>query len=360
MKMRESNLRSGTAAAALRCFTATLLLAAAPASAAVFCVDTAAELVQALTDAAGNGVADEIRVVAGTYTPSPEPDYTATVSQDLTISGGWSPTCLGQRPDPTLTTISGTPSHRGMQIYVTNTTANVTIRYLTFRDGNAGAETGGGLRVTGTSGNHLNATLEGCILRSNTASSGGGLEFSSDLGTLRMAGNLIYGNTGTTNMAGVLITANGPSGEVVHNTIATNTITGGGNWGGLRIAGGNPVVFANNIFWGNSGIDLKLANSDTYFLYANDIESQEGTAAGGANNVSVAPQYIGGSNYRLQPTSTLVDAGDAVQATLPAIDLDTGPRELGLGPDLGAYEWGNLFADGFELGSAIVWDATVP
>jgi len=165
---------------------------------------------------------------------------------------------------------------------------------------------------------------------------------------------------GTTNMAGVLLTGNGPSGEVVHNTIADNTITGGGTWGGLRLAGGNPVVFANNIFWGNSGVDLKLANNNTYFLYANDVEEQEGAAAGGANNVSVAPQFVGGNDYHLQATSTLIDAGDTVQATLPAFDLAAGPRLLGLGPDLGVYESEHVFSDGFELGSVAVWDATAP
>jgi len=335
------------------------LLAASPSGAAVFCVDTAAELVQAMADAATNGVADEIRVVRGTYVPASTPDYTVAVSQDLTISGGWSPTCLGQRPDPELTVIDGASTRRGMSIQVADTTANVTVRYLTFQNGNAGAETGGGLSMAGGSGSHLNATVESCVFRSNTASSGGGLQISSDLGTLRMAGNLVYGNVGTTNMAGVLLTANGPSGEIVHNTVADNTITGGGTWGGLRLAGGDPVVFANNVFWGNSGVDLKLANNSTYFLYANDVEQQEGTSAGGTNNVSVAPLFVGGGDYRLQATSTLIDAGDTVQATLPALDLTTGPRQLGLGPDLGAYESENVFADGFELGGTLAWDATV-
>jgi len=335
---------------------AAFALSSAPAGAALFCVDTAAELVQAMLDASTNGVDDEIRVVAGTYLPASTPNYTTGVGQDLTLSGGWSPVCVSQRPDPELTVVDGGNVRRGMTINVLGATATVAVRYLTFRNGNGGVNQGGGLDFGGSGGNTLHAILEHCIFEGNVAAAGGALQLSSDLGTLRMAGNLIVGNDATTNVGGATLTANGPSGEVVHNTVAGNTISGAGTWGGLRLAGTNPVVFANNIFWGNESVDLKFGNNDTYFIYSNDIGVQEFDEAGGANNVSVDPLFVGAGDYRLQSTSTLIDAGDTVQAALPALDLAAGPRQLGLGPDLGAYESEHLFSDTFESGDDSAWD----
>jgi len=351
-----SRRRAGSAAG----LVALLAASAAPGNAAVFCVDTAAELVQAMTDAAANGVADEIRVVAGTYVPSTTPTYQTGVSQDLTLSGGWSATCLGQRPDPDSTTIDGANARRVLSIQVIDATATVTLRYLTLRNGNAGAGSAGGLSLTGAAGNHLNAVVESCVFRDNTAATSSAMEVGTDLGTLRLAGNLVVGNLATTNLAGASLTANGPSAEIVNNTVAGNTNSGAGTWGGVRLAGTCPVVFANNVFWGNTGIDLKLSNNNTYFLYANDVETQEGTAAGGANNVSVDPQFVGAGDFRLQADSNLIDVGETVQATLPAGDIAGGPRLLGLGPDLGAYESEHLFSDGFELGNRNAWDAVAP
>ena len=65
---------------------------------------------------------------------------------------------------------------------------------------------------------------------------------------------------------------------------------------------------------------------------------------------------MGGGDYRLQPASTLIDAGETAQATLPLLDLAGGPRQLGLGPDLGAYESEHLFSDAFESGTDDAWD----
>jgi len=339
---------------------ATLALIAVPARAALFCVDTAAELVQAMLDASTNGADDEIRVVAGTYLPASTPNYTTGVGQNLTLSGGWSPACASQRPDPELTVIDGGNVRRGMTINVIDATATVAVRYLTFRNGNASSGQGGGLDMGGSAGNTIHAIVENCIFEGNVAPGGGGLQLNSDLGTLRLAGCLFVGNDATTNVGGVALTANGPSGEVVNNTVTGNTISGAGNWGGLRLAGSNPVVFANNIFWGNEGVDLKFGNNDTYFIYSNDIGVQEFDEAGGADNVSVDPLFAGAGDYRLQATSTLIDAGDTVQATLPALDLAAGARQLGLGPDLGAYESEHLFSDTFESGDDAAWDVPAP
>lgn len=338
------------------------LLAPWPAAggAAVLCATSAAQIQTHLTTAEGNGVNDEIRIAAGTYAPTATYNYTAVASQNLTISGGWNSTCASQRPDPALTVLDGQGARQVMSLNTTTTTATVAVRFLTFHNGNSASNSGGGLSLECGSGGTLHATVEHVVARGCTAPSGGGLNIGVDLGTLRLANSLVVGNVGSTNFAGVVLTCNGSSASIVHNTIADNTISGVGTAGGLRLAGGVPAVFANNILWGNEGTDLLLANNNTYFLYANDVESQTGTSAGGANNVSVDPQFIGGSDYRLGPGSTLIDAGDTVNATLPALDIVAGPRNLDGGPDLGAYESEHIFSDGFECGSRAAWSSSSP
>ncbi len=334
-------------------------LSAGDAGAAVLCATTASGLQTHLDTAEGNGVADEIRIAVGTYAPSATFAYTPVVSQNLTISGGWNVTCTSQRPDPALTVLDGQNARQVMQLYVGTTTAAVTVRYLTFQNGNVSGS-GGGLSVVAAAGAGLDITVEHVVARGNSASSfGAGMELSS-LGTLRLANSLVVDNVAGSNFAGVALTVNGTAATIVHNTVAGNTVSGAGTSGGVRIAGDVPAVFANNVFWGNEGNDLLIGNNNTYFLYANDVGTQTGSAAGGANNISVDPQFVGAGDYRLLPTSTLADVGDTVNAVLPDRDLATGPRDLDGGPDLGAYESEHLFSDTFECGSAVAWSALSP
>ncbi len=337
-----------------------LTLTPATLGAAVLCATTAAGIQTHLDTAVGNGVADEIRIAAGTYAPAAALNYTAFVSQDLTISGGWDPTCTAQRPDPALTVLDGQNARRPLGINTTTTTATVTIRYLTFLNGNAGAGNGGGLALECGAAGTLHATVEHVVARGGAAASGAGLLISVDLGSLRLANNLVVDNVAATNFAGVALTCNGASASIVHNTVANNTISGAGTTGGVRIAGTTAAVFANNILWGNEGTDLLLTSASLYWVYANDVENQVGTPAGGANNVAVDPQFVGAGDYRLAPTSTLVDGGDTVNATLPARDLVTGTRDLDGGPDLGAYESEHLFSDAFECGAKVAWSTSSP
>ena len=96
---------------------------------------------------------------------------------------------------------------------------------------------------------------------------------------------------------------------------------------------------SNNIFYGNTGIDLILFSSGVV-LVNNDIDAQKGTeGAGSVGNVKADPLFVGNGNYRLKSGSTLIDKGDnATAGTLTGTDLDGCNRIFNNTVDIGAYE----------------------
>ena len=68
----------------------------------------------------------------------------------------------------------------------------------------------------------------------------------------------------------------------------------------------------------------------------------------------------GGGDYRLSHGSLARDIGWPSLPTQRANDLDHGPRIVGPLPDCGAYEFGGLFADGYEAGDTGDWSARTP
>ena len=61
--------------------------------------------------------------------------------------------------------------------------------------------------------------------------------------------------------------------------------------------------------------------------------------------------------WRLQGNSDAIDAG--VNSGV-ADDIDGDPRPWGAAFDIGADEYGPLFADGFESGNTAAWSSSVP
>ena len=61
------------------------------------------------------------------------------------------------------------------------------------------------------------------------------------------------------------------------------------------------------------------------------------------------------ANYRLQAGSAAIDTGVDVGVTY---DIDHGLRPFGSGPDIGADEFGAIFADGFESGDTAAWSTS--
>ncbi|MBI3119013.1 MAG: hypothetical protein HYZ00_10030 [Candidatus Hydrogenedentes bacterium] len=107
-----------------------------------------------------------------------------------------------------------------------------------------------------------------------------------------------------------------------------------GNVNGVGTASVGSAVLKNCIVW-NNGDDLQnFTAAATQYC---DIE--DGDFAGTNGNISADPLFYDAStgNLHLLEGSPCIDAGTSTGA--PADDLDGLPRPLGLGVDMGCYEW---------------------
>lgn len=368
------------------------ILAAAPLAAANFCVNSSAELSNALQTAANNGVDDTIRIWAGTYNAPPggfryqQP----AVPQNLTILGGYylgitnNPCGLRNR-HPHATRLDGQGQEPVMNITFLKDNSDVTVEGVTFMNGE-----GGGLYVHGWTGYAGEVTIEKNVFRDNQGNIGGGLvlDFASagSPGALKLHvyNNLFLGNHAYS-FAGAAWVRTGsqtPSGArlfVINNTVIDNTYgsASGSDIGGLLISFNNGgIFFAHNNLWGNRhfqdssrGVDLLVGDgAGFYYLYHNNIGSRSGaTPTIEQGNMSVEPEYEPcpaqadcNSAPRFIPAlgSPLVDAGMhplsqhwGFYGYLPPYDLKGDPREDAAGTrvDIGAFEnHARVFSDRFE------------
>lgn len=148
------------------------LAVAGEASAAVHCVNTTAALRNTLVAVRGDGVSDEIRIVAGNYPiPNQSSDYVysggVTGGENLTISGGWNAGCTAQVTGAEGTRLSGGGVRPVMFLDSSlGATGTLTVRRLSVVDGRATDGRAGGLTYDGVA----NLLLDGLILSGNHAS----------------------------------------------------------------------------------------------------------------------------------------------------------------------------------------------
>lgn len=342
------------------------------ASAATFCVHTSAQLQAALTTAETNGENDIIKVAEGSYTaPAGGFDYQAYAQSgsddyDLEISGGWYDAfgfaCLGHHANPFQTLLDGGGTSRVMNLAMRNH-SNVTVRFLTFSNGNAGNDYGGGLSLfAGDTGYTAIWTVERNAFVANTAEFGAGMNATinqaASTAKIKVINNLFTlnhasGDSGAANLAN----DGGDSIYLTNNTIVSNTTdsTGAYQIGGIYMYGSGSFKFvANNNFWNNDADDLYVtADQAGYSLLHNNYQLRGGTAPTQvAGNLDVTPQYQHGFlNYTPVRSSPLVDAGinpaPFAYWYLSSDDINGVDRTVGQ-VDIGAYEEDIIFADGFE------------
>lgn len=146
----------------------------------------------------------------------------------------------------------------------------------------------------------------------------------------------------------------------VGNGVAA-TVESGGNLrlGHLTIADypGDGATFTGTV----AGPTL-LQNSLVTFNAGNDLVDADGALAQSGNSIGGDPLFVNEplGDYHLASGSPVIDAGNAGALTQRLADLDHGSRQVGLGPDMGCYEFGSLFADGFDVGDPGSWSGVVP
>ena len=174
-----------------------------------------------LTEAQNNGQDDTINVAAGTYNVTVTLSYQPSEARTLTIQGA----------SAVSTVLDGGNSVQIMSVDTTGggSGSDITIRGLTFRNGNNGTGEGGGIDVDV---DNATITIENCIFSNNTSSDGGGCvnATSNDGGTVFFRNNTVSGTNSAVNGSGGAIRISAtPTGPInfENNTVGGNNSADG-------------------------------------------------------------------------------------------------------------------------------------
>ncbi|MFC1956407.1 choice-of-anchor Q domain-containing protein [Chloroflexota bacterium] len=365
-----------------------------PVYAADIHVTTAAELQNALDQAATNGTDDTIYLAAGTYVGNFK--YADAEDWSLTIQGELGTTAqdvvLDGSDTGTVLELDGFPS--GI-VYA--------IRGITLRNGSEGGlflqsgysgrinlrmnsviiednfessfGAGIGLEVY-YQGGSINAEIYDSIIRNNHAGKRGGGIYAYSTGgesslDLLLVNCLIYGNQADWTGGGVNIGAgetgdnNSTDATILNCTITDNRLTDTGSNVGAGIymvayAGNgteatldlyNTIVYGNTLL-DDTAQDLGIREADTGMATVNvyacdigDIPAFSGTPTYNETNIiNTDPAFINATvgDYHLTAGSPCLDSGTALVPDppgLPQTDIEGNPRIMGTAPDMGAYEY---------------------
>lgn len=271
---------------------------------------------EAIVNCAGAGTQPIIYLPAGTYT---------LASSIVSLSNAF--TLIGQ--DPLTTFIQGSPASIryfdiGLSGINTVTFANLTLRNSTsglsgnaLRIGGNGTVNLDNVRVTGNTGSvrgsvrfdvETSSTLAVTITNSefsgNSASNGGGLAFTNELGSgtgiLRISGSVFSGNSASSSAGGILIaTTSGYTDAVIEDTtVDSNSLTAVGIGGGIA----------------------HTSNSATSLTLSNSTISANGAAVGGGMIFNATASTLSIQN------SQFLDNGDAVSGSAGALMANAGSR----------------------------------
>jgi hypothetical protein len=340
-----------------------LSLAACTGDAAEFCVDTGAELRQALMTASSNGEADVIKIEAGVYEGISAVAFAYSSSQNfgVSVAGGYLSGCAVQLLQPGFTALSGSDARQVFSMHgASGSSGALSISNLTIRDGFT-SQPGAGLTIGG--GGFLgNVSVSRVVFSRNVSTSvGGGMTLYSE-GLVNVVNNLFLLNRCSQVNCAFSATVNAaspvePRAWFGNNTIVGNACVSGSGCSatGARLGGSASAVFYNNVFAANTLGDLALQNfggSGTE-LYNNNLVSLSGTppVAMEGNLAYANPQFVDLLDDDLRPAfdSPLRNAGTSTFALLHD-DLAGEARVNEFVVDIGAYEnHEQLFADGFEF-----------
>lgn len=337
-----THIRSASRAT-FRCILPALLLSACSiASAATHCVNTSAELANAIDTFVADDEDTVIHIAQGSYVLNERPYQ---LGSDLTLIGGYNDgSCNGRAYDPSLTVLNPGASGSAFELGA----EDATLASLTLR----GFGNGVTVQVAG------DAFFDGELRVSRVRFEGNRFNIldSDDTTIIEV---VAQGSTGTTSSASDIgedcaLYVDGDDNSVLsilHSTIANNAGNGlcvhgrGGNDGLVAVIE-NSIVYGNNTSGGANFVDVFISGTQNYELRNNHIPSFSGFPApddpgASSGNSDANPFFmnLAGNDFRLQLGSSAIDSGAPnVYGSLPQLDIVGNPRFVGSAPDRGAYE----------------------
>jgi hypothetical protein len=322
------------------------------AASTTVCVTDTDQLQQALIAAQTATTDTFIDIATGTYTGPADQEtlfyYQSTSNtHQLELTGGYSSDCSTHNPNPYMTVFDGGDSDA---VFVIRANGGVSIRWMTVQNGAQGALVSSELGPIVVNYNVFRNNEQPSIAINVSASASNKIE---------MWGNLIHNNS--SDESGVPVSVwNFGSGDIffTNNTVADNlslsTDSDAQSGANFSNFGTGKTYLANDIFWsnlseGSDPLDVSLVGPSE--LSMNEIGSAiydtPPTVDGG---FVVDPQFVSNTNFRLAPTSPLLQQGTLTPAGgLPSIDLLGNPRTFNNAVDLGAFERNDdIFKDGFD------------
>ncbi|MBP8283409.1 MAG: hypothetical protein KAX46_05780, partial [Chromatiaceae bacterium] len=219
-----------------------LLALMGPASATVFCVNSAVTLHKELLGAAANGEDDEIHLVQGVYGGNFV--YTSAEAKGLAVLGGYSEGCVSRSLDPANTILDGQQAGRVLALLAPEVAAEFTIEGLTLLNGKSvAAPDGNGGGLLANAGTEGLVTLRHNQILNNVGADGGGAYVRA--GSISLTANSVYDNAardGDYGGGGLSLVG---SADLSHNRIQANTSNRCG--GGILILASNAVLTENHI-----------------------------------------------------------------------------------------------------------------
>jgi hypothetical protein len=291
------------------------------AEAAIFNVSDVTGLQNALTTAQGNYSNDTINLASGTYTVSSMLVYSAGEGENysLTIQGAGAGATI----------LDGGNSNSILQIdqgaLLDGSNANVTIRGVSFRNGNESFVVGGALYI----GNYYaQTTIEDSVFQNNTSVFGGGALYlsgwSANIARCTFAGNSTTGMDSTG--GAVYASVSGGTLSVDGNTFSNNSSVGGGAGfytsatGAIELTGN---TFSSNVAGGEGGGAYVGAGS-TLTLSGNIFDANSALSGGGALISSQSGTAIVSSNIfsdNIASVSSQSDGGGLTAYSLGSLEL---------------------------------------
>lgn len=313
------------------------VLAAPVVHAETYCVDTATELRNALTFAAGSAEDDTIRVVRGTYTLPTSIEH--LMQGALVLRGGYAAGCISRLPDPALTRLVD-DDEQDANLFL-RVAGDLLVEGLSFEDF-YGVHFGDGTPSASARNGEMT------IQRIRVLGGQYGLSVQSESKDVRIVNNLLVNNRSLCCGAdhlniGLQFRHQAANAPAIAVDILFNTMVG--NPRGLKMVGGAPFDgtprVQNNILRA-SGPSYSMRLDAIQIAATNNVIGLVETANGGgfaANLLNEAADPQLDAAFVPQAGSPALHSGTTfVAGGVPATDYDGTPRDIGSNPDRGAQE----------------------